>query len=145
MIKKIIGVFLVLSVCSALVSAQEKQEQQNAGLSAWLKSLQKKLDAVSPKKTMPMTTGVAGVRGAKEENNKTKLYWKGKKGDEAVTEEELKEFKEAVAFAEKGDINAAVREIEEFMKQYPNSPLIPDAKKTLDLVKTDVKEAKPAQ
>ena len=40
---------------------------------------------------------------------------------------------------EKGDRTGAIKELAEFMKQYPDSALIPDAKKTLDLVKEEGK------
>jgi TolA-binding protein len=86
-----------------------------------------------------MSTGVAGVRGAKEDSTKNKLYWKGKKGDEAVTEEELKEFKEGLALAEAGKTPEAIQEFEEFLKQHPDSALVPDTKKSLDLLKAEAK------
>jgi TolA-binding protein len=135
MIRKLISVAAIVMLCAGMAAAQEKMEQKESGLASWLKSMQKKLDIVNPRKTMPMTTGVAGVRGAKEDNGKGKLYWKGKKGDEQVTEAELKEFREGLAFAEAGDTASAVHEFEEFMSLYPDSPLIPDVKKTLDMVK----------
>jgi hypothetical protein len=135
MIRKLISAGIIVLLGSGIAAAQAKMEQQESGLTSWLKSMQKKLDIVNPRKTMPMTTGVAGVRGAKEDNGKGKLYWKGKKGDEQVTEAELKEFREGLAFAEAGDTANAVHEFEEFMSLYPDSPLIPDVKKTLDMVK----------
>jgi TolA-binding protein len=145
MIKKLIVVFGMLTLCITAAPAQETKE---SGLSSWFRELQKKIDIISPRKAPTVTTGVAGVRGAKDESSKNKLYWKGKKGEEPVTEEELKEFKEGIAFAEKGDTAAAIKELDEFMKLYPDSALIPDAKKSLDLLKAEVKPqetAAPAQ
>ena len=133
--KKLIGLTVIIGLCFTVASAQEKKE---SGLSAWLNNLQKKIEQVVPKKTIPMTSAVAGVRGSKEETQ-TKLYWKGKKGETPVTEEELTEFKAAVDLAGTGNIDAAIKELDEFMKQYPDSALIPDAKKTLDLVKAEGK------
>jgi TolA-binding protein len=134
MIKKLVSLIVVLVLCSAtVVLAQEKSE---SALSAWIKSIQQKIDQIVPKKSLALTTGVAGTRGAKEEGA-TKLYWKGKKGEEAVTVEELKTFKLGVDLAAKGDKDGSVKELEDFMKQYPDSALVPDAKKTLDLVKMD--------
>ena len=132
MIRKLIITVSMLALCITTASAQEKKE---SGISSWFKELQKKIDIIAPRKNLSVSTGVAGVRGAKEDNTKNKLYWKGKKGDEAVTEDELKEFKEGIVLAEKGDNTGAIRELEEFMKQYPDSALIPDAKKSLDLLK----------
>jgi len=142
MIKKFIITIGMLALCAAAAPAQ-KAEQKETGFSSWLRDLQKKIDVIAPRKSLNVSTGVAGVRGAKDENGKSKMYWKGKKGDEPVTEAELKEFKEAIDFAAADDKARAVRELEEFMKQYPDSALIPDAKKTLDLLKTEAK-AEPA-
>ena len=134
MSRKLVITFGMLALCFTMAQAQERKE---TGLSSWLKDLQKKIEAIAPKKSLPVSTGVAGVRGAKDESGKDKLYWKGKKGEEPVREEELSEFKEGIAFAQKGDTAAAIKELEEFMSQYPDSALIPDAKKSLDLLKAD--------
>lgn len=137
--KGLIGMIAVVVLCSGMAAAQEKREAQESGLASWLRSMRQKLDIVNPRKTLPVTTGVAGVRGAKKEED-AKLYWKGKPGDEQVSEAELAELKEAVSLAEEGKTDAAISELEEFMRQYPDSALIPDAKKTLDLVKAAPKE-----
>ncbi|HXY62165.1 MAG TPA: hypothetical protein VEJ22_04465, partial [Nitrospirota bacterium] len=83
-------------------------------------------------------TVIAGVRVTKE-NASTTLYWKGKKGEESVSEEELAEFKKGVDLAVAGERAEAVKVLQEFMKHHPDSALIPDAKKTVDLVKADGK------
>jgi TolA-binding protein len=135
--KLIISLGLIMLVAG--MAPAQKAEQKGSGFSSWLRDLQKKIDAIAPRKSLTVSTGVAGVRGAKDGNNKDKLYWKGKKGEEPVTEAELAELREALAFAEKGDAAAAVKELEEFMKQYPDSALIPDAKKGLDMLKMEAK------
>ncbi len=132
--------FLVAMTASAAEDGQERK--QGPTMSEWLKSMQRKIESIVPKKSLSSSTGVAGVRGAKEDQQ-VKLYWKGKTVEENVTEDELKEFQEGVDLASKGDKAGAVRELEEFMRQYPNSSLIPDAKKTRDLVKQEP-ESKPA-
>jgi TolA-binding protein len=141
--RKIFSISLMLTLCcaAALALAQEQQKTFGPSISEWLKGLQKKLEQIVPRESVPLSTGVAGVRGAREDSQ-PKLYWKGKKDDEAVTEEELTKFKSAVDAAEKGDRSGAIKELEEFMKQHPDSALIPDAKKTLDLVKAAGKEEK---
>ncbi len=144
MVRKI-GIYAaVLCLAAGAVQAADMDQDRKPGpsISAWLKGLQRKMEQIVPRKSIAPSTGVAGVRGAKEDS-RTTLYWKGKKTEEAVSEEELKEFEEGVAFASKGDKANAVRELEEFMKQYPDSSLIPDAKKTLDLVKLEP-DVKPA-
>ncbi len=137
-----LGVLLFLVAATASAAEDGQERKQGPAISEWLKSMQRKIESIVPKKSLSTSTGVAGVRGAKEDQQ-VKLYWKGKAVEESVTEDELKEFQEGIDLASKGDRAGAVRELEEFMKLYPNSPLIPDAKKTLDLVKQEP-ESKPA-
>ncbi len=137
--KKIFSVILMLSLCCTAAMAQEQAKKTGPSISEWLRGLQNKIAQIMPKKTVPMTTGVAGVRGARE-GAQAKLYWKGKKGEEAVTEEEMEKFKACVTLVEKGDHEGSLKQLEDFMKQYPDSALIPDAKKTYDLVKASPKE-----
>jgi TolA-binding protein len=138
MYKKIFALVLTFGLCFTVVAAQETQEKKGTGLSDWLRGIQKKIEQIIPKKSLPVTTGVAGVRGAKEDSQ-VKLYWKGKKGDESVTEDELAKFKAGIDLAAKGDKQASIKELEDFMKQYPDSPLIPDVKKTMEMVKAEGK------
>jgi len=133
--KKLFALMIMASLCFTVAGAEEPGKK-SSGITDWLKNLQHKINMVAPKKSAPAATGVAGVRGAKEDAQ-VKLYWKGRKGEESVTEEELNEFKQGIDLAAKGDKTSAIKEIEEFMKQYPDSALIPDAKKTLDMVKTE--------
>jgi len=134
MLRKLANIVMIAALTAGASAAEENAAQKGSGLASWLKSLQKKMEAVNPKKPLPLSTGVAGVRGAKQGDN-AKLYWKGKNIEEPVTEPELAEFKKAVDLVDKGDAAAAARGLESFMHQYPDSALIPDAKKTLDMVK----------
>jgi TolA-binding protein len=137
MVKKLFALSIIAGLCCSVALAQE-QKKPGPTISEWLKGLQQKIAQIVPKKSMPQSTTVAGVRGSKE-NASTKLYWKGKKGDEPVTEEEVSEFKKGIDLAAKGEQSEAIKVLQEFMKQYPDSALIPDAKKTLDLVKAEGK------
>jgi TolA-binding protein len=128
----ILAVLICLSITMAL--AQEQERKSGPSVAEWLKVLEKKLEQIAPSKSVPLSTVVSRARGANEDSQ-PKLYWKGKKADEAVTEEELTKFKSAIAAVEKGDSTGAIKDLAEFMKQYPDSALIPDAKRTLDLVK----------
>jgi len=140
MIRKVVIACSMLALCITAAAAQEKKE---SGISSWFKDLQKKIDIIAPRKSLSVSTGVAGVRGAKEDSNKSKLYWKGKKGEEPVTEAELAEFKEGLAYAEAGKTTEAIHEFEEFLKLYPDSALVPDAKKSLDLLNAETKLKEP--
>ena len=142
MIKRVIVSFGVFALCVTAVPAQEKKE---SGFSSWFKDLQKKIDVIAPRKSLSVSTGVAGVRGAKDDSGRSKLYWKGKNGEEPVTEEELAEFKEGLAYVEGGKKDEAIHEFEEFLKQFPDSALVPDAKKSLDVLKAEAKVAPKAE
>ncbi len=133
---KILSVVIVLLLSNGTVLAQEQEKGVGTRITEWLKGLKHKISLITPKKVIPVSTGVAGVRGAKEDEQVT-LYWKGKKSEEAVSEEELAEFKKALESVETGDSGKAVEELEKFMKKFPDSALIPDAKKTLDIVKAE--------
>ncbi len=132
-------IFLFCAIMGLCFSPAPAQEQKGLSLANWLTVLQKKIDKIVPKKIQPLSTGVAGPRGSREDAT-PKLYWKGKKSDEPVTEEEMTEFKAAIGLVAKGDRAAAITGLEKFLKQYPDSALVPDAKKTLDLVKVEEKQ-----
>src|SRR5574341_457616 len=94
LMKKLFAIMtaVLLFAAGAALAQEQKPVDKNEGFSEWLKALQRKIETMTAKKSIPMSTGVAGIRGAKEDE-KAKLYWKGKKGGEGVTEEELTEFK----------------------------------------------------
>jgi TolA-binding protein len=127
--------FVLIVAIATICSMAAAQGQKGPTLAAWLKGLQQKIAQIAPKKSVTQSPGIADVRGSKG-NASVKLYWKGKKGEAQVTEEELTELKKGIDLAVKGDMAGAIKELDEFMKQYPDSALIPDAKKTLELVKT---------
>ena len=139
MYTKIVSLIVLVLIGASFAIAEEAKVQKESGLSAWLRDMQKKIEQIVPKKQLQVTTGVAGIRGSKEAAQ-AKLYWKGKQGDEVVTEDELGKFKKGVDLALEGDKASAQRELEEFMKLYPDSALIPDAAKTLAMVKTEEKK-----
>lgn len=135
---KFLTILIALMLLCGTALAQEQEKRPGPRISEWLRGLRNRIALIAPRKAVPVTTGVAGVRGAREDE-RVSLYWKGKKGDEPVSEEELAEFRKALESAEKGDSENAVKELEKFMKQFPDSALIPDAKKTLDIVKAEPK------
>jgi TolA-binding protein len=140
MLKRLFIFFAIIGLCCTTALAGE---QKGPALADWLKVVQKKIETIMPRKILPPRTGVARERGAKADPF-VKLYWKGKTGEELVTEEELTEFKAAFERAVRGEREAAITGLEKFLEQYPDSALVPDAKKTLDLVKAEATEAKKA-
>lgn len=141
MYKKPLALIIIMIAGLCCTTAALAEEAKGSTLAEWLKGIQKKIEKIVPKKTLPQSNVVAGVRGAKEDSS-VKLYWKGKKGEEQVTEEEMTEFKTAIELVAKGERASAITGLEKFLAQYPDSALVPDAKKTLDLVKVEAKEEK---
>ncbi len=135
MLNKLFSLIVIMGLCCSPALAAEPK---GSSLADWVKVVQKKIARIVPKKIRPLSTGDAGMRGTKEDAA-VKLYWKGKKSEETVTEEEMKEFKAAVDLIVKDDRDAAATVLEKFLKQYPSSALVPDAKKMLDLIKEEEK------
>ncbi|MCK9419947.1 MAG: hypothetical protein M0R70_11275 [Nitrospirae bacterium] len=138
MFNKLAALIIITGLCCTTALAQE---QKGLSLADWIKVVQKKIDKIVPKKIQPLSTGEAGMRGIKEDAS-VKLYWKGKKSEEPVTEEEMKELKAVIDLIGKDDRAAAITVMEKFLTQYPSSALIPDAKKMLDLLKIETPEEK---
>ncbi len=135
MFNKLFVFIVITGLCCTAVPAQE---QKGPSLADWLKAVQKKIDKIVTKKIVPLSGGSESIRGTKEEAS-VRLYWKGKRNDDPVSDEEMNDFKTAIGLVARGKQAAAITGLEKFLTQYPDSALIPDAKKTLDLVKAEKK------
>src|SRR6185503_7891511 len=115
-------------------------------LKDWLKDLDAKINRVERKQKSRMTAAAA-VRGAKQDQSSSKkLYWKGKKTAQPVTQQELDEFKASVALAQEGKNEDVEKSLTAFMQKHPDSALAPDAQKTLALLKqSPAPESTPAE
>lgn len=133
--KRVISIALMLTlfVCPATA-----QEGKGTALNEWLQVLRQKISRIVPQKAAPPGAGVSDAR-AQTEDPSFKLYWKGRKADEPVTMDELADLQKALDLAARGDRAGAIKGLDELMKRYPDSALVPDAKKTLDLAKTTEK------
>lgn len=94
----------------------------------WWQSLKSKAEKLAPTKKATTTTAVGGVRGAKDESADA-LYWKGRKDN--VSKAEFEKFNLAVEHALNGNTEKSLKTFEEFLKEYPRSPLASDAKTAL--------------
>ena len=134
------SLWMVLLAAHLVAGAGFAQDRTDAdkgeGLMGWLKSLQRKIESLAPQRSLQLSTGVAGIRGAKDDEQ-AKLYWKGKDTADPVTVDELSAFGAAVDLALTGKQAEAAKELEKFIAQYPDSPLIADARKTLEMVKNE--------
>ena len=122
---------VALSFLTALVCLPAGAEWS---LKDWLKELDAKIHRTEEKHKSQLTAAAA-IRGTKQDDSETKLYWKGKKKAEPLTEEELNEFKAAVALAEEGKPTEAEKSLNAFLEKRPKSALAADARQTLELMK----------
>jgi len=116
-----LAVFMALSVSYA-------EEKDQDGFWSKIKS---KIETITPKKKTTVTTAVGGVRGAQDESTKA-LYWKGKEINEEVEADELDKFKCALEYAINGNTEESLKHFDEFLAQYPKSPLWEDAVKAVE-------------
>lgn len=101
---------------------------------SWLSELKKKIEKLVPSKKTSKTNVVGGVRGGAE-NTIEALYWKGKEEEITIGDAELKAFKAALQTALNGKSQKSIGQFEDFIAQYPESPLSNEAKKTVKLLK----------
>lgn len=133
--KKLALIVLVAGlVAGGAAGAGAAAAEKDEGLMGWLKALQRRIETLTPQRSVQLSTGVAGIRGAKDDEQ-AKLYWKGKDEAAPVTADELEMFGAAVERALKGENAEAAKDLEAFLARYPDSPLTADAKKTLELMK----------
>ena len=120
-----LGIFMVLSVSFA-------EDKEKEGF--WSK-LKKKIESIKPKKERVVVTAVGGVKGAQDDPSK-ELYWKGKEQDQKIGIEELDKFESALEYAMNGNDKDSLNAFNEFLTQYPNSPLKEDAIQAIENLKT---------
>ena len=102
-------------------------EKDESGFWSKIKS---KVESITPKKKTTVTTAVGGVRGARDDSAKV-VYWKGKEIDEQIAPDELDKFKSALEYAIEGNTEESLKHFDEFLAQYPKSPLREDAVKAV--------------
>jgi len=137
--KKIITALTLLlgvTLCTQPLYAEEKiqehiKEQKGDSTSLW-DSIRKKIETFTPKKKLIATTAVGGVRGALVESDD--LYWKGEISEKVIDANEFDEFENALTLYESGNSEGAHSAFSQFVSDYPDSILIPDANQALDLL-----------
>lgn len=136
--QKIIStLFIGALLCVQPLYANEESGQKGGGqkeseaTSLW-DSLRKKIETFTPKKKLSATTAVGGVRGALVESED--LYWKGERIAEEINPKELKDFDNALVLYEAGNSDGAKNAFGKFVTDYPESILVSDANKALELL-----------
>lgn len=128
MTRLLISCIVVILAASAPLAAEKDQED-----SFWDK-LRNKVETLAPKKKTEVTTAVGGVRGAKDMTQA--LYWKGEESEVEVQEVELKQFNLALEQALEGNVQGSLKGFEDFLAQYPDSPLREDAENAVRELKS---------
>src|SRR5437016_939327 len=110
---------------AAVTHRAEDKKSDAPSLAPYLEQLQIKLDHTAQRANQPSADGssVVGLRGAKQESASKQLYWKGKKGKESVSPEEIKAFRGAIDQARAGKTTDAVASLKSFQENYPKSAL----------------------
>ncbi len=120
--KKIIGI--AVAAAFILTMAFTVDSYGASSLSSWLKRITYKIKVISGSdNSSTKRNAVAGVKGTEAEN-KEELYWKSVQVEDA----EKTLMNEAIALAEEGKNELAIKKLEEFVEKYPESALIEDAK-----------------
>ena len=101
------------------------KEQVEPKVPFWVK-IRTRIEKMTPQKKPTVTTAVGGVRGARTEAGK-ELYWKGEEVKIKVSEQELAKFDDALKKVEEGEIEAARQLFENFVTDFQESELRPDA------------------
>lgn len=97
----------------------------------WLKKMKKRIARSHAQHNK--LVAVAAVRGSRAKDAPP-LYWKGKKNKGPVDLPELDEFDRAIQTALKGNRAEAALRLKKFIKAYPKSNLVDDAKQTLAML-----------
>ena len=73
------------------------------------------------------TVYTAGIRGAEATETLIQPYWKGDLSQDAKFQQQLSKFSQAQELMDNGDLEAAAKAFNEFISQYGNSSLAPNA------------------
>ena len=134
--KRLLITAVTLFLLTPFCYAEEKKKEPP---SFWEK-VRTKIEKITPKKKPTATTAVGGVRGAKHSSDE--LYWKDEEENIVVEKDELEAFQDALIFIEYDENQQALELFEDFVKEYPESALIGDAKKAIAEIKKTIPEKK---
>jgi TolA-binding protein len=124
---------VVAGLLLAVSLAQAGEDGKGGGF--WT-GLQSKLQKLTPTRKSTAVTAVGGVRGAKS-GEVADLYWKGEEKRVEVGEDELEKFNLAMETRVKGDSALARKHFEEFLRDFPQSSLRPEAQQAVEKLKAE--------
>lgn len=123
--KRLISLFVLLGIVLATPMQVSAADQE---LSLW-ERLRKKVELLTPKKKLATTTAAGGVRGSLADADD--VYWKGEAEQISIDADELNAFTQAIELVDEGKADEAKAAFADFVKQYPDSSLRPDAEAAL--------------
>ena len=126
---------MVVAGLLVLAISQAQAGQDGKGDGFWT-GLQGKLQKLTPTRKSTAVTAVGGVRGAKS-GEVADLYWKGQEKRVQVGEDELEKFNLAVETRVKGDNAQARKHFEDFLRDYPQSSLRPEAQQAVEKLQAE--------
>lgn len=126
--KLITGLILSLGVVLGAPQVNAEEAAAPESTSFW-GSLRQKIETMTPKKKLAVTTAVGGVRGELMEAED--LYWKGRSEDDETLGVELEDFNNALVLFESGNAEGAQNAFRKFVEEYPESSLLGDAREAL--------------
>jgi len=96
-----------------------------------------RLRALNPQlktnKTRDRSVVTMGIRGAETTSSIIEPYWKGDKTDDESYVAELTRYTSAQQYAEEGNLQKAVTALNEFIAEYSDSELVPNAQFALGI------------
>jgi TolA-binding protein len=138
---KMTGIIMLLLVVAVPAMAADENSKASASMvyknestsvfkgllyQVWgrLRSLNPQLET---NKTRQRSVATMGIRGAETTSSIIQPYWKGDKTDDKEYVAELTRYTKAQQYAEDGDLNKAVVELNAFLEEYQDSELKPNA------------------
>jgi len=129
------GIAVAASDDTADVSVAVKSEQQSV-FKGFLYSVWGRLRALSPRlahHNSKYAVATAGIRGAETTTSLISPYWKDDRTEDPEYIRELTEFTRAQQLAENGDLQAAVKALNDFIEKHDKSDLKPNAQFALGI------------
>jgi TolA-binding protein len=137
-LKWIIAVWLLSMLAGPVAVATEQQAaairetETHSVFKGSMYSIWSKLRALSPKANVEETARgqvvvTAGIRGAESTDTALKPYWKEDRTDDPAYLQQLKSFNSAQELVDGGKLKEAIANLDNFMRQYPDSDLLPNA------------------
>ena len=135
MCKQTIALLALLLMLPTAVLAQDQdiiQESERSVFKGALYSVWTRLRSYNPRAKTAKITGnqvvaTAGIRGSQETETLFTPYWKDDKTTDKQFLSEVDAMLSAQSMADKGDLSAAEKAYADFINQYPESELLPNA------------------